>query len=100
MRFSSAASRNACFRVGELLFVAADGGLQEFGFVGVVGCFDLGERYLFRGVVSGADLAGSLEGQMFKHVGQAALAFMGSSHIAGIDKGVVAEDGRFRPLTG
>ena len=71
--------------------------LQVFGLVGVVGGLDLGQGDLLVRIVVSADLAGSLEGQVFEHVGQTALA-RGVVHVAGIDEGGVAEDRRLRPL--
>ena len=55
------------------------------------------QRNLLGGVIRGADLAGSLEGQVLEHMRQAALA-RGVVHVARIDKGGVAEDRRLRPL--
>ncbi len=72
-------------QLGQLLRVAAHG-LQILGLVGVVGRLHLGQRNLFGGVVGGADLAGSLEGQVLEHVRQAALAG-GVVHVARVDKG-------------
>jgi hypothetical protein len=80
----------------QLFSLAADG-LQVLGLIGVVGGFHFGERDFFGGVIGGADLAGSLEGQVLKHVGKAALAG-GIVDVSGIDKRGVAEDRRFGPL--
>ena len=93
---SAWASRKAFFSSASFLRIAAHG-LQVLGLVGVVGRLHLGQRNLFGGVVVGADLAGSLEGQVLEHVRQAALA-RGVVHVAGVDEGGVAEDRRLRPL--
>ena len=93
---SAWASTKAFFSSASFLRVAAHG-LQILGLIGVVGRFHLGQRHLFGGVVRGADLAGALEGQVLEHVRQAALAG-GVVHVAGVDKGGVAEDRRLRPL--
>ncbi len=93
---SACASRKAFFSSASFSSLAADG-LQVLGLVGVVGRFHFCERDFFGGVVGGADLAGSLEGQMLEHVRQAALA-RGVVHVAGIDKCGVAEDRRLVAL--
>ena len=83
-------------QLGQLLLVAAHC-LQVLSLVGIVGRFHLGQRDLLGGVVGGANLAGSLEGQVLEHMGQAALA-RGVVHISRVDKGGVAEDRCIRPL--
>ena len=90
------ASTKACFSSASFCGVAAHG-LQVLGLVGVVGRFHLGQRNLFGGVIFGADLAGSLEGQVLEHMRQAALA-RGVVHVARVNKGGIAEDRRLRPL--
>jgi hypothetical protein len=84
------------FQLGQLLLIPAHG-LQVFGLVGVVGRLHSGQGNLLGGVILGADLAGSLEGQVFEHMRQAALA-RGIVHVARINKGGVAENRRLRPL--
>ena len=83
-------------QLDQLLLVAAHG-LQVLGLVGVVGRLHLCQRNLLGGVVFGADLAGSFEGQVLEHMRQAALA-RGVVHVARVDKCGVAEDRRLRPL--
>ena len=90
------ASTKAFFSSASFFWSRPDG-LQVLGLVGVVGGFHLGQRHFFGGVVGGADLAGSLEGQVLEHVRQTALAG-GVVHVAGVDKGGVAEDRRLRPF--
>ncbi len=70
---SASASLKVLFQLGQFLLIAAHG-LQVLGLVGVVGRLHLFQRNLFGGVIRGADLAGSLEGQMLEHMRQAALA--------------------------
>ena len=62
--------------------------------VGGLGHFDLGERDLFVRVVGGADVGGALEGHVFEHVRESALA-AGIIGAAGVDFGVEREDRRF-----
>ena len=89
---SACASRKALCSSASFLLVAAHR-LQILGLVGVVRLFHLFEGDFFGRVIRGADLAGSLEGQVLEHVRQAALA-RGVVHVARIDKRVVAEDRR------
>jgi len=65
--------------------------LAQLRVVGCVGHLDLGEGYLLRRIVGGADLGGSLEGHVLEHVREAAVA----ERIVGracIHQGVEAED--------
>jgi hypothetical protein len=59
--------------LGEFGGVLADA-LAVLGVIGGVGDFDFGEGDLFGGIVGGADLVGALEGDVLKHVCEAALA--------------------------
>ena len=72
--------------------------LQVLGLVGVVGRLHFFESDFFGGVVGGADLAGSLEGKVLKHMGQPARA-RGVVYVSGVDEGGITEDRRVRALT-
>ncbi len=84
------------FQRGELRGVLTDA-LAELGVVGGIGCLDFVERELLGGVVGGADLGGSFEGNVLEHVREAALAG-GVVDRAGVDLGEEAEDWRFVAL--